>query len=74
MKKQFVLKNSENNKYFTGRYENYWSLNLIDAEYFGSEDEINAKFLVLSAQDEFEIFEDITFLIVETIFFNQNKF
>jgi len=67
MFKKYVIVNPDTNQYFTARYwENIWSRNYEDAKLYDNEDEMKTDF----TEDEFEAFENIRFLKIETFFVN----
>lgn len=70
MKKRFVIKNSENNKYYTGSYNCWWSRNIDDAKQYviieALEREIEEK--TKNIDDVDDAFERVNCVILETIY------
>jgi len=70
MKKAYVIKNTENNKYFTNDYNGWWSLDIKDADTFATENEV-ARALTdfMSPENELGAFDDVKSVIIETVWF-----
>jgi len=67
MKKYFVLKNWDTGQYFTDYLDRWWSRDLGQAFLFDSEEEIRSRINNSSYED---VFEHVTFLVVETLYKN----
>ncbi len=69
MKKRLVLKDTENNKYFTNEWDPFWSLDINDAHCFDDHAEIE-KVIETHTNPENTInsFEDVDCVKVETIY------
>ena len=67
MRKRFVLKNLENNKYFTGNYNNWWSLNIADSFEYKEGDDMEHILSLLSEHYDNPI-EGIDYLELVTIY------
>jgi hypothetical protein len=69
MKKRFVIKNSENNKYYTGNYNCFWSRNIDDAKQYpiieSLERDIEEN---TNGSNNLDSFENVKCVIVETIY------
>ncbi len=74
MKKGYVIKNSENNKYFTGDYDGFWSLDIHDSKWHTSEHDAEVTIgKELNSDNGDESFENIQYVIIETIFYISHK-
>lgn len=66
MKKRLVIKNTENNKYFTGNYNGWWSLDIDNAKKYVIIESLERE---LAEQYNNDLaFEEVTCVIVETIY------
>lgn len=66
MKKKFVIKNTENNKYFTGNYNCFWSRDINDAKQYVIIESLERE---LAEQNNNDLaFEKVTCVMVETIY------
>lgn len=66
MRKKFVIKNTENNKYFTGNYNCWWSRNIDDAKQYVIIESLERE---LAEQNNNDMaFEKVNCVVVETIY------
>jgi hypothetical protein len=69
MEKSLVIKNTENNKYFTGRYESGWSLDITDAHTYKDEVAVEKELKLQTDPDnDLDFFDGVDCIIVETIY------
>jgi len=62
-----IVKNTENGRYFTNKYDCFWSKDIEDAYLFPNEDEIHS--FVRGIGERMETpFEDIKMIIIETVY------
>jgi hypothetical protein len=63
-----IIKNTDNGKYFTGRYrDGFWSRDIEDAYLFSDEGEIQ-KSIRKYQEDSGNPFEDIKIILIETVY------
>lgn len=69
MRKLLVIKNTENNKYFTGDYNNWWSLDIDDARTYKNDADVEKEIKEqTNTENDLDAFEDVTCVIIETIY------
>lgn len=68
MKKKFVIKNTENNKYFTGNYNCWWSRNIDDAKQYVIIESLERDLYTNSNSEDLDSFNGVNCVIVETIY------
>lgn len=69
MKKSLVIKNEENKKYFTGRYQGAWSLDITDARTYKDEEAVEKELKEQTNPDnDLDFFNGVDCIIIETIY------
>lgn len=69
MQKSYVIKNTENNKYFTGDYNCWWVLDIKDARRFRIIESLERELSGLtSSENDLDAMENIKTVVVETIY------
>lgn len=68
MRKKFVIKNTENNKYFTGNYNCWWSRNIDDAKQYVIIESLEREIEEKTNNSDCDSFEKVTCVMVETIY------
>lgn len=79
MEKRYVIKNTENGKYYTGSYDCFWSLDIKDAETYlaypypacpySSMDLVENKIIKETDEENGSgAFENVNCIIIETIY------
>jgi len=70
MRKRLVIKNTENNKYFTGNYNGFWSLDIDDAQTFNGEESVEKEIKHLTdPESSNDVFEKVKSVVIETVYF-----
>jgi hypothetical protein len=67
MKKSYVIKNTENNKYFTDNYNGFWSLDIRDARRYSIIEALERDMSIISEGDS-DTFENVKTVVLETIY------
>ena len=73
MKKKYILKNIDNNKYWTGRYAVPYSADIRDAEQFNSEQELQDE-LAVTDEENYSVrrlFDEVYMFEVGIIYVNE---
>lgn len=69
MDRKLVIKNTETNKYYTGDYNGFWSLDIKDAETYSTEGYLEKTLEKENHSDDSNgAFENVKCVIVETIY------
>lgn len=73
MKKKYVIKNTENNKYFTDNYNYFWSLDINDARAYYDDEQIEET-LKKATDDENmdDSFKGVNYVLIETVYSIKN--
>lgn len=61
-----IIKNTENGRYFTNKYDCFWSKDIEDAYLFPSEDEIHSYLRKIEMMDS--PFENVKMILIETVY------
>lgn len=63
-----IIKNTDNGKYFTDRYQNgFWSRDIEDAYLFSNDDEIHSYIRKLGERMD-SPFENVKMILIETVY------
>lgn len=69
MKKLYVIKNTENSRYFTGDYDCFWSLDIKDAKKYAIIESLERDIEEqTNPENDLDSFEKVKCIIVETIY------
>jgi hypothetical protein len=69
MNKKYVIKNTENNKYFTEDYCCFWSLDIKDAHTYLNDEEIEKSIKKATDNEDYDdSFNGVNYILIETVY------